>query len=713
MNEKLSSYRFDFTDVPLHLSAPLELLYQKYEKTPSGDNGKSLRFSVVLPKGWIAQSPIGDSSDTFPKSRIIGLFAEPPKQGSGQIVIVTTKLEYEIDTLQWVNYFCKMYGWNPLDLKKWQTSIKGMVYDIMAIRKNGFHIEVLRGMAFLEKQRIFFIFGISPSQEYNLHKNSFYICCTTFTIIESFQKCIGITEELQMWEKENKNLSFSIPKSLDDLKELGFQSNGLNIFVCGKAFTTSFSLEGWINGSNYLDPQAQHIKGYLGTGIVYGTLDKTKVQVKIGIKKLKNLLCYILLITLMEDDQNIKNKMRATEVFNLIRISVTDNPKKKWERLVYTLATSIEQSQNKLQYGLRYLGWILLYQLHFDNCSDPRFPTKDLLPNSKWIIDDDVTCCMNCKRNFSMRKRKHHCRSCGLIFCSECTSYKIKLTLFGTSEINKVCKNCSVLYGNENQEESKNKNKNKKIESKSKSKSNEFDNLLESEIRSTEKSPQKIKKNKKNKKKKSIDDLHFWFNWKEGSFIEIEVSKDQQKIEKKNYVHTLKIKNIFSYLLQVKEKNSENIMDVKFQKFDGTNIFEPISQLNILIGTEIIKLKNKWYKCLVWKSEINNKKKITKYQWFSPLFKLPIKMMTIDNKLGDYSESLIQDFQSIIEIKQKKIQCVHYSGTIVSGNKQKKHAMWVSENIPGGIVKIREECNGAIEIIQVVDFKGSKIDMLK
>lgn len=38
-----------------------------------------------------------------------------------------------------------------------------------------------------------------------------------------------------------------------------------------------------------------------------------------------------------------------------------------------------------------------------------------------WIIDDDISACMVCNREFGFFFRKHHCRSCGDLVCYICS----------------------------------------------------------------------------------------------------------------------------------------------------------------------------------------------------------------------------------------------------------------------------------------------------
>ena len=44
---------------------------------------------------------------------------------------------------------------------------------------------------------------------------------------------------------------------------------------------------------------------------------------------------------------------------------------------------------------------------------------------AKWIEDVNIRTCFICRRNFSSSLRKHHCRLCGKVLCSECTREKI------------------------------------------------------------------------------------------------------------------------------------------------------------------------------------------------------------------------------------------------------------------------------------------------
>lgn len=63
--------------------------------------------------------------------------------------------------------------------------------------------------------------------------------------------------------------------------------------------------------------------------------------------------------------------------------------------------------------------------------------TSDTAPT--WS-DGDV--CHRCRVEFSFTVRKHHCRNCGQIFCSQCSSKMCTLPKFGIEKEVRVCEAC-------------------------------------------------------------------------------------------------------------------------------------------------------------------------------------------------------------------------------------------------------------------------------
>jgi hypothetical protein len=61
-----------------------------------------------------------------------------------------------------------------------------------------------------------------------------------------------------------------------------------------------------------------------------------------------------------------------------------------------------------------------------------------------WEFDDDAIQCRFCVQHFTLFKRKHHCRTCGGIYCSKCCLYAISPS---SSSPEIQCKYCYLGYG--------------------------------------------------------------------------------------------------------------------------------------------------------------------------------------------------------------------------------------------------------------------------
>ena len=46
----------------------------------------------------------------------------------------------------------------------------------------------------------------------------------------------------------------------------------------------------------------------------------------------------------------------------------------------------------------------------------------------RWVADSEVKACAACGSLFTQLRRKHHCRSCGHIYCSKCCMEKVLST---------------------------------------------------------------------------------------------------------------------------------------------------------------------------------------------------------------------------------------------------------------------------------------------
>ncbi|XP_056642772.1 lateral signaling target protein 2 homolog [Diorhabda sublineata] len=61
-----------------------------------------------------------------------------------------------------------------------------------------------------------------------------------------------------------------------------------------------------------------------------------------------------------------------------------------------------------------------------------------------WIPDVEAPKCMSCGVNFTVVKRRHHCRNCGKVFCARCSSNSVPLPKFGHVKPVRVCNRCFI-----------------------------------------------------------------------------------------------------------------------------------------------------------------------------------------------------------------------------------------------------------------------------
>ena len=58
-----------------------------------------------------------------------------------------------------------------------------------------------------------------------------------------------------------------------------------------------------------------------------------------------------------------------------------------------------------------------------------------------WIPDQRATMCQLCSNEFTLVNRRHHCRACGKVVCSQCSANKAPIK-YRQYEAVKVCSSC-------------------------------------------------------------------------------------------------------------------------------------------------------------------------------------------------------------------------------------------------------------------------------
>eukprot|EP00047_Mylnosiga_fluctuans_P004692 m.235993 g.235993 ORF g.235993 m.235993 type:complete len:1096 (-) comp12913_c0_seq1:104-3391(-) len=88
-----------------------------------------------------------------------------------------------------------------------------------------------------------------------------------------------------------------------------------------------------------------------------------------------------------------------------------------------------------------------------DCCFDVQFPDKRILyslvdsikAEQPWI---DAPTCQGCKQKFGVSTRKHHCRHCGRVLCSRCSSQQVPMPKFNVNKPARACDVCFIVLNN-------------------------------------------------------------------------------------------------------------------------------------------------------------------------------------------------------------------------------------------------------------------------
>ena len=66
---------------------------------------------------------------------------------------------------------------------------------------------------------------------------------------------------------------------------------------------------------------------------------------------------------------------------------------------------------------------------------------------AEWAKDSERSTCTGCEKGFTVKRRKHHCRHCGGLFCNDCCSTKFKRSMaVGEGDATKAFRVCSLCW---------------------------------------------------------------------------------------------------------------------------------------------------------------------------------------------------------------------------------------------------------------------------
>lgn len=120
-------------------------------------------------------------------------------------------------------------------------------------------------------------------------------------------------------------------------------------------------------------------------------------------------------------NKNILNALKiSTDKKTFVVIAESSTAKKEW---MESLEQTIENYKNRRK--------------TFGHQTDK----GDEFVAPEWITDEESDNCMSCTIKFTFFNRRHHCRNCGKLVCSTCSSNKMKIQAISVNPV-RVCKEC-------------------------------------------------------------------------------------------------------------------------------------------------------------------------------------------------------------------------------------------------------------------------------
>ncbi|KAJ6240210.1 hypothetical protein M0813_24553 [Anaeramoeba flamelloides] len=135
MSTKKRAFLFDLPSTPRHLNDYITNTHDEITFTPN-NKSDNLTFSIILPKDWFCDTSIPSESEDFPHWRLLGLFGPEMNTSSSTsfVAVITTSIKFEIDTLNFLEFFCKSDGFDIFAKRIWYVRGKGRVTDIGAFK---------------------------------------------------------------------------------------------------------------------------------------------------------------------------------------------------------------------------------------------------------------------------------------------------------------------------------------------------------------------------------------------------------------------------------------------------------------------------------------------------------------------------------------------------------------------------------------------------
>uniref|UniRef100_A0A8C2L0P4 RUN and FYVE domain containing 1 n=1 Tax=Cyprinus carpio TaxID=7962 RepID=A0A8C2L0P4_CYPCA len=135
-----------------------------------------------------------------------------------------------------------------------------------------------------------------------------------------------------------------------------------------------------------------------------------------------------------EDMERLEKKMIQMEAAMKEleqRLQNSENVRKNTDESQNELRSEMKGKVNALQ-KLLMIDFLIIIMIVFS-----------VFQGHAWLKDDEATRCKQCQKEFSISRRKHHCRNCGDIYCNSCSSNELALPSYPRPV--RVCDICHSL----------------------------------------------------------------------------------------------------------------------------------------------------------------------------------------------------------------------------------------------------------------------------
>jgi len=99
----------DLPDVAIEIVAEMKETHHVVKYSPNDD--LSLEYTLILPKGWIAETVLPGSSGAIGEPQIIGLFSRSAAKRTPLVTVAVCKMPIEVNIVDWVEFLIAQDDW--------------------------------------------------------------------------------------------------------------------------------------------------------------------------------------------------------------------------------------------------------------------------------------------------------------------------------------------------------------------------------------------------------------------------------------------------------------------------------------------------------------------------------------------------------------------------------------------------------------------------